>query len=300
MKKETNQILIKKISDFFAQAKKSQAIVSLSGGIDSAYSAMLHVAALGKENVLLINLPSRHNSKITKTIAQMVANNLGCQYVIMNIDKLVDLNQEIIKNEEKNIAWQVKDRSDENTQARVRANVTASLAAKYNALFPCNANRSELVIGYGTLYGDLTGYACPLGSLWKSEIYEQAKLLSDIMGGILPAAIFTVHASAELGPHQDVDKNLGDPMTDDYHEKLLKFWSAHYQVNPNLYKMTAEAVELEKLADLLNLNAAEKILMEKLLPTKIELMADMEYLWHLFTTAGQFKKNQIPPVFYLD
>ena len=295
MSKDFNNLMIQKISDFFAQAKKSRAIVALSGGIDSTYSAMLHVAALGKDNVLLINLPSRHNSQITKDIAAEVAAALGCQYLIIPIDEMVAATVAGVDLVEKQIAWPLANASNENIYARCRCNVIASLANRYDALFPCNANLSEVVIGYGTLYGDISGYACPLGSLWKSEVYAQARLLAQKLQITLPAEIFTVHASAELGPHQDVTKNLGDPMVDGYHEKLLRFWYDH-QGEASFYQETLTAAAAGQLADLLELTPAEAQLKEKMFNSNDALIADIKYFWQLYSGPGKFKQQQAPPV----
>lgn len=295
---KTNQLIIKKISDFFAQAKKSHALIALSGGIDSAYSAMLHVAALGKDKVILLNLPSRHNSSLTKSIAAKVAKKLGCLYLIIPIQSMIDEINLGLAAVTPQIPWPVANTSDENTQARARTNVVASLANKYDALFPCNANQSEIALGYGTLYGDISGYACPFGSLWKSEVYTQAKLLSDHLGGILPAAIFTTHPSAELGAHQDVTKNLGDPMVDLYHEKLLRFWTASSDFSTT-YQETITAAKNATLPALLNLTKNEAKIMADFCPTLQALLQDLSFFQQLFTGPGQFKKPQSPPVFDL-
>ncbi len=295
---KTNELIIKKISDFFAQAKKSHALIALSGGIDSAYSAMLHVAALGKENVILLNLPSRHNSDITKNTAAYVARQLNCLYLIIPIQAMIDEINLGLAAVTPQFPWSIVNPRDENTQARTRANVIASLANKYDALFPCNANQSEIALGYGTLYGDISGYACPFGSLWKSEIYAQAKLLSDHLGGILPEEIFTTHPSAELGEHQDVTKNLGDPMVDLYHEKLLRFWTASQDFTVT-YQKTITAAKNATLVQLLNLNAAEAKIMADFCPNQASLLQDLDFFYQLFTGPGQFKKSQSPPVFDL-
>lgn len=295
MQENFNELMIKKISDFFAQAKKSHAIIALSGGIDSAYSAMLHVAALGKENVLLINLPSRHNSQITQKIAAQVAKTLNCRYLVIPIDAMVENVIRGLKAVEKKIVWPKVKQNNENVYARCRCNVIASLANDYDALFPCNANLSEIVIGYGTLYGDISGYACPLGSLWKSEVYAQARSLAQKMKINLPAEIFTIHASAELGPHQDITKNLGDPMVDGYHEKLLRFWYKH-NGKIEFYQETLTAAQEKQLADLLELTPAENDLFKKMFTSEAEILKDLAHFWQLYSGPGKFKQIQAPPV----
>ncbi|MDO5561478.1 MAG: NAD(+) synthase [bacterium] len=295
MQENFNELMIKKIGDFFVQAKKSHAIIALSGGIDSAYSAMLHVAALGKENVLLINLPSRHNSQITKNIAAQVAETLQCQYLVIPIEAMVENIIHGLQETEAKITWPKINQSHENIYARCRCNVIASLANDYDALFPCNANLSEIVIGYGTLYGDISGYACPLGSLWKSEVYAQARLLAQQMQINLPAEIFTIHASAELGLHQDVTKNLGDPMVDGYHEKLLRFWHEHAG-KAEFYQETVTATKEKQLENLLELTAAESALFREMFSNETEILNDLAYFWQLYSGPGKFKQIQAPPV----
>ena len=296
MLSQTNKKLIREIADFFFKAKKNYCLLGLSGGIDSAHSALLHVAALGAKNVALINFPSRHNSHLTKKNAASIAQSLKCQYLILPIDDLVKNFWQTVNKDEHRLSWPVLSKSDENIQARIRGQLLAGLANYYDALFPCNANKNELLTGYGTLYGDLTGYACPLGNLWKSEVYQQAKNLAQDMNINLPPAIFQIHPSAELSPQQSIEQNLGDPMTEIFQEKLLQFWSQNWGRAEKLWQLTEKAWQANRLPALLKLNEEETKNMKQLFPHREDLKQNLELIWQLFTGPGQFKKKQIPPI----
>ncbi len=285
------QILIQKIQQFFEQQHLSKVVIGLSGGIDSALSAMLHVSALGKEQVLLVNLPTKYNSQTTQKLAKQIATNLGCQYLVVPLDELLQQTKITLKKAQAQIKWPVVNQTDENIQARLRgATILAGLCGDYGAVFPCNGNKNEFEVGYATILGDLAGYGCPLGDLWKSEVYEQARLLSEELGGILPEEIFTLPASAELSLAQNPELGGGDQMVDSYHEQLFKNWQ---KVSP---AEIVAAYQEKKLEQLLQMTKETAVKVYQKWPTQERFAADLNYWWQL-KKQNKFKKKLAPPIF---
>lgn len=288
---EKYQILIKQIRTFFDQHQLTRVIIGLSGGIDSALSAMLHVAALGKESVILVNLPSHYNSQQTQAAAAELARNLDCQYLVIPIDSLVTATKTTLKNATDQITWPIVNPTDENIQARTRgAVILAGLCGYYGAVFPCNGNKNEIEVGYATVMGDLAGYGCPLGDLWKSEVYQQAKLLSAQLGNVLPAKMLCLPPSAELSAAQAVDAGLGDEMVDTYHEALFQHWQTISRAE------LAAAYQKKQLTDLLALTSQQVESIYQQFANLDLFLADYDRWWQL-KQHNHFKLNFLPPVF---
>ncbi|MEY2986780.1 MAG: hypothetical protein RJB13_301, partial [Pseudomonadota bacterium] len=185
-------------------------VVGVSGGIDSALSATLHCRVFGAENVSCITLPSRFNSQLTQNAAARLARNLGCHFASMNIEKSVALTETQL-NEARAQGLPLPHKTPqlvkENIQARDRgARLISATAASLGAVFPCNANKTELTVGYSTLYGDQAGYLAPLGDLWKGEVYALARYYNDKIFGfpVIPEDSLNVTPSAELSADQDI------------------------------------------------------------------------------------------------
>lgn len=295
---ETHEVLTYAIKEFSAQSKIRRAVIGLSGGVDSALSVMLHVKALGPENVLAVNMPTQYNSETTKGIAREIADNLGIKYMVIPIESSRDaITQEI----DKALClagdgWANEYAEDgENIQARMRgAGVQAALAGGLRAVFPNNGNKAEVTVGYCTLGGDHMGYLAPLGDLWKHEVYQTAKELEATFGKrILPDELFTVKPSAELSAAQNVDEGKGDPIVYWYHDKLFASWVEpwsrdsledtlrHYANNTLLERLGI----LDKYTEFVHL-----------FPDAKTFISDLERWWGLFKGMGAVKRVQSPPV----
>ena len=288
-------VLVYGTKKFLEQCGVGKAVIGLSGGIDSALSAMIHVQAIGKENVVLVNMPSVYNSATTKDIAKGIAAKLGCLYMVVPINAAVTaLRCEIssamaFKVKESDFRW-----DDENIQARMRgAGIQAALAAGLKAVFPNNGNKSELSVGYCTMYGDLGGYLAPLADLWKTEVYVVARQMSADMGGILPESIFSLKPSAELSADQNVDEGGGDPQVYWYHDKLFASW-----MEPWSREGIEGTLHAYKAGTLLSKFGLEdrKADFLALFPTADKFIADAERWWGLFTGLSVVKRVQAPPV----
>ncbi|EKE27687.1 MAG: hypothetical protein ACD_3C00170G0003 [uncultured bacterium (gcode 4)] len=211
--------LIYGIKEYFKLIKKDKVVLWLSGWVDSAVVAALMVLALGKENVITVNMPSRFNSKTTQNLAQKQAEILWIEYYVFPIQDAVDLTAlEFEKIFGKLPSWLVL----ENIQARDRGSrVLAWLAALKGAVFTNNWNKSEIAQGYATLYWDVNWSICPIWDLYKTQVWELARYINSSKGNMILNDIIELIPSAELSENQNVDEGLGDPFNYEYLDKLL-------------------------------------------------------------------------------
>ena len=290
-----DEVLVYGTKKFLEQCGVGKVVIGLSGGIDSALSAMIHVKALGKENVVLVNMPTEFNSATTKGIAADIAAKLGCTYMVVPIGAMCDTFSHVLYSQVSACGLNSQYKEDlENIAARMRgAGVQAALAAGLKAVFPNNGNKSELSVGYCTMYGDLGGYLAPLADLWKTEVYEVALQMSADMGDVLPESIFTLKPSAELSAEQNVDEGGGDPQIYWYHDKLFASW-----MEPWSREGIEGTLHAYKAGTLLSKFGIEdrKADFLALFPTADKFIADAERWWNLFTGLSVVKRVQAPPV----
>lgn len=277
-------------------------VIGASGGIDSAVSAALYTQILGSKNVLLVNMPSIYNSKTTKDLSAKLAQNLGCLYTIMPIQEVVDYTiQQLGNTPITNLKSGLEQRLDvnsfviENIQARDRSSrILAGVAAAWgDAGFTCNANKSEMTVGYSTLYGDQSGFLAALSDLWKYQIYEIAIFLNQQIykKEIIPQEVIDLVPSAELSFEQSVDEGKGDPIIYPYHDYLFRSFMEHWN------RRTPEDILLWYEKGILE----EKIgcpsgLVSTLFSTPYEFIMDLEKWWKLYTGMAVAKRIQAPPV----
>lgn len=276
-------------------------VIGLSGGIDSAVNACLFTEILGKENILLVNMPSVYNSETTKGLAAQLALNLGCLYTVIPIQEVVDLtikqiNEASITNLTNGQSHKLLVSSfiKENIQARDRsARILAGLAATFGGGFTCNANKSEITVGYSTLYGDQAGFLTALGDLWKHQVYDLARYFNKevFKKEVIPQKIIDLVPSAELSPDQNVDEGKGDPIRYPYHDYLFQAFMEHWdRVTPedilSWYQKGILEAEIRCQAGLVqDLFSDPKIFIK-----------DLEYWWKEFSGMGVAKRIQAPPI----
>jgi NAD+ synthase (glutamine-hydrolysing) len=184
----------------------SQAVIGLSGGIDSAVCLCLAKEAIGKENVRAFLLPSRYSSRHSVSDATRLAENLGVRFDILNIEKSFTAFEEILAPVFKGMESDV---TEENIQARIRAVLLMAFSNKYGHILLNTSNKSEAAVGYGTLYGDMAGGLSIIGDVYKSDVYKLARYINrDSV--IIPPNIIRKAPSAELRPGQLDTDSLPD------------------------------------------------------------------------------------------
>jgi NAD+ synthase (glutamine-hydrolysing) len=190
--------LILGIKDFFNKSSFTDAVLGLSGGIDSAVTAVLAVRALSNHNVHVLLLPSEYTSNDSTKDAIRLAEKLGIRYNIISIQKIFDQYREELKSIFKELP---EDITEENVQSRIRSIFLMALANKFKYILLNTSNKSEAAVGYGTLYGDMAGGLSVLGDVYKTDVYRLAAFINR-NEEIIPQGIILKPPSAELKPDQ--------------------------------------------------------------------------------------------------
>jgi len=195
--------LVLGIKDYFLKLGFKKAVVGLSGGIDSSVTAVLAVSALGPENVLGVSMPSRYSSEGSIKDAEKLAKNLGIDFRIIPIERIFKSYLETF-NPNGN---PLMDLAEENLQARIRGNILMFISNREGYLVLTTGNKSELAVGYCTLYGDMAGGLAVIGDVPKMMVYELAKFINRERE-IIPQSVLTKVPSAELRPNQKDEDSL--------------------------------------------------------------------------------------------
>ena len=203
-------------------------LIGVSGGIDSGVVACMLRIAFGPERVFAVNMPTRFNAGVTRENARSLCEALGIDYLSCPIEDLYRaLSARIRAAGFEHEPGTYTRLVDENVQARIRgSDMLAGLAAKCGLVFTNNGNKTEVALGYATLYGDVNGAVAPIADLYKTQVFALARHLNDTVFGheVIPRNLIdggTV-PSAELSEAQDVTRGLGDPIRYGYHDALLR------------------------------------------------------------------------------
>ena len=188
------------VRDYFRKTNFRKAVIGLSGGIDSALTATLVAEAIGPENVHGISMPSQFSSKHSKDDAHLLADNLGINFETISINNIFNgfLNHMDVFFKDTQVGL-----AEENLQARIRGNILMSIANKINGLVLNTGNKTELALGYCTMYGDMCGALGVISDLNKIEVYDLAKWINSSKGKtIIPQNSIDKAPSAELRENQ--------------------------------------------------------------------------------------------------
>jgi NAD+ synthase (glutamine-hydrolysing) len=214
--------LVLGVRDYFHKQGFTKGIVGISGGIDSALVACIGAEALGKENVLGVGLPSKYNAPSSTADAEKLAKNLGIEWDVIPIQSMFEGCLEALT---PHFGGRVPDVTEENIQSRLRGLTLMALANKLGALVISTGNKSELAMGFCTLYGDMAGGVAAIADVTKTQIYMLARWLNR-HGEIIPQSILDKPPSAELRLNQrDTDTlpaySMIDAVLQSYVEDLL-------------------------------------------------------------------------------
>jgi len=192
------------IRDYVRKCGFKSVILGLSGGIDSALVAVLAADALGAENVLGVAMPARYSSTGSLNDAEALAKNLGIRYEVLPIEPPF---LAVEKQLEKVFAGTKPNEAEENIQSRLRGVTLMALSNKFGALVLTTGNKSEMAVGYCTLYGDMNGALAPIADVFKTDIYKIARWVNRERE-IIPQNSIAKPPSAELRPNQTDQDSL--------------------------------------------------------------------------------------------
>ncbi len=205
---EVYQALVLGTRDYALKNGFRQTLLGMSGGIDSAVTAAVAAAALGPQNVQCVTMPSRFNSPETIADAKRVADNLGCPLLTIPIEPILGPFRESLKADPR---WNDEGIAYENLQARIRGMILMSLSNQVGALVLTTGNKSEVSVGYSTLYGDTAGGFGVIKDVPKTMVYELAKYINALAGReVICSDVITRIPSAELRPNQKDTDSLPD------------------------------------------------------------------------------------------
>ena len=213
--------LVLGIRDYASKCGFSSAVLGLSGGIDSALVACLAVDALGKDRVTGIAMPSRYSSEGSVRDARALAENLGIRFEVASIEKLFVAAKDTLA---PLFLGRAEDVSEENVQSRLRGLLLMAFSNKFGPLVLTTGNKSELAVGYCTLYGDMCGGLAPISDLPKMRVYALARHINARAGrALIPESTIVKAPSAELRPNQtDQDSLPPYPLLDAILESLVE------------------------------------------------------------------------------
>ena len=184
--------------DYVSKNNFEKVLVGLSGGIDSALTATIAVDSLGSNNVVGVALPSKYNTQESLVDARVLAENLDIEFKVIEIEEIVNNFRNTLK---ESINDELGQTTDENIQSRVRGNILMALSNQTGAMVVSTGNKSEMAVGYSTLYGDLAGGFALLKDLYKTEVYNLANFRNSI-SSVIPQNTIDKEPSAELRPDQ--------------------------------------------------------------------------------------------------
>ncbi|TDR17500.1 NAD+ synthase [Marinicella litoralis] len=250
---ELYDALVSCTRDYFQKNGFSQAVLGLSGGIDSALTAVIAADAIGAENVTGILMPSKFSSDHSIADAQVLADTLGMNSQLVPIKTMHDSFHGFLApvfNELYGDYFQGQ--TDENIQARIRGVLLMAFSNNNNAILLCTSNKSETAVGYTTLYGDMAGGFAPIKDLFKLQVYALSEYRNSIdpAGPVIPVNTITKPPSAELRPDQKDSDSLPEY---EILDAILKAYLHHHkdaaQIAKSLDQELALVIKVLKMVD---------------------------------------------------
>ncbi len=234
--------LIMGVKDYVGKCGFSSVVLGLSGGIDSALTAAIAVEALGADNVMGVALPSPYSSKDSLEDAQVLASNLGCRFEVVPISDLFATFQKSLSPLFSELE---EDLTEQNLQARIRGNLLMALSNKLGHLLLTTGNKSEMAVGYCTLYGDMSGGLAVISDVPKQLVYEIARYVNR-REEVIPERTITKAPTAELKPDQCDQDDLPP------YEILDQILELHLEKGCGLQEILAQGFDEQLARDVLH------------------------------------------------
>jgi NAD+ synthetase len=280
--------LVMGVKDYGAKCNFSRGVVGLSGGIDSAVTCAIACDAFGSENIIGVAMPSPYTSKESVEDAQELAQNLGCQFEIIEISSLFSVFKEslahIFKTAEDPKSLNV-DITEQNLQARIRGNLLMALSNKYGSLLLSTGNKSEMAVGYCTLYGDMSGGLAAISDVPKLLVYELASYINQDRE-IIPIRIIEKSPSAELAPNQ-LDQDDLPP-----YEVLDPILQAYLEQNKSVAEIAALGFERRIVEDIVKRIRTNEY-KRKQAPLGLKVTSKAFGYGRRYPTAQNFREEEI-------
>jgi NAD+ synthetase len=244
---EIGRALTMGLRDYIRKCGFRDIVIGLSGGIDSALTAAIAVEALGKEHVTGIAMPSQFSSRGSVDDARALATNLGIAFHIVPIAGIYEPYEQSVNELFQSDTF---DTMNENLQARIRGNILMAWSNRTGAMVLSTGNKSELAVGYCTLYGDMCGGLSLLGDVYKTMVYRVAEWMNR-NGEVIPRATITKPPSAELRPNQ-TDQDSLPPY--DVLDAILKLYVEEWKEVDDIVAAGFEAPLVERVLKLVDTN----------------------------------------------
>ena len=280
------------------RGRKNRFLIGVSGGIDSSVVACMLRVAFGPDRVFAVNMPTRFNAGVTRENARSLCEALAIDYLSCPIEDLYRALSDRIRDVEFDREDGMYTRLvDENIQARIRgSDMLAGIAAKFGLVFTNNGNKTEVALGYATLYGDVNGAVAPIADLYKTQVFALARHLNEAVfrREVIPRNLVDGDTvpSAELSDAQDVTRGLGDPIKYGYHDALLR-QLLEYRRHP------LDLLEWYRAGELLErIGWNDKERFRTYFPEARSFIDDLEWIDTQVRT-NYFKRIQAPPIIVL-
>lgn len=234
------------IRDYFYKSGFKQAILGLSGGIDSAVVCALAAEALGAENVMAVLLPSHFSSDHSIKDAEDLVKNLGCMHETIAIKNITEAFETTLKPQFRELPFNI---AEENIQSRSRAVLLMAMCNKFGYILLNTSNKSEAAVGYGTLYGDMCGGISVIGDVYKTQVFEMARFINRERE-IIPINSITKPPSAELRPNQKDTDSLPEY---DVLDKIIAEYVEGRSSSATIIKMGYDEKTVRRVIKLINL-----------------------------------------------
>ena len=225
------------LRDYVEKNGFQDVVIAVSGGIDSALTAALAVEAVGPERVHCVSMPSRYSSEGTRTDARRLAENLASDFRELSIESVIESFAEVLAEP---FAGRKTDLTEENLQARARGVILMALSNKFGWLVVATGNKSELSVGYATLYGDMAGGFALLKDVYKTDVFRLSRHLNERAGReLIPQSIIDRAPSAELRDNQ-LDRDSLPP-----YPELDRVLEAYVELDRSREELTSDGFAAE-------------------------------------------------------